>query len=1012
MSLIKSRRAVNCLAIAVAFVMTLCVFASVGTTKAYAATSYSLWVGGTRVTSDNANSNSKWSYNASTRTLTLKSYTYTGKGYAGKITIPDDDEPSYYNAPIYWSGTQELTINVTGTNKVTATYITDSDSEPIGIFARGSVKFTGSGTLTATGGNRTGWESIGVYSLDGDVTLKSGTLNAIGAADCSSFGIYAERRVFVNGGTLNATGGTLYTPEAEDISTGIYSEYLVISGGTVNATGGTAAGAASAGFCSSLRMNGGTLSAKGGSAGVISAGAYFDGSESQMIVGGTATFTGGSCSRGSYGMYNLLESDIDGVDTEPSSHLAHYTANVTAKGNTAASNQMFDYDYDDENLLDYCDDDEGGFVVHDDDDDGDEEETVEKVGNYYIYSKRYAPIIKAGNSVDGSGTTRYVAPDPELDIYTNRKYVNITPAKLPTSVQLSTHNYHQVSSGATMQPTVTYTPSDADIKAVNWSSTNTSVATVNANGLISVVATETGIADIYARVGNCYDACRVSYFKPSDPTPPPVVTPKVSISYDGSEPVIRTKEGTLQLHASVTPSSYASELEWDDSYLNSEIATFNKTTGVLTGHSNGTARIYAKLSGHPGIVAYIDVAVSIPVEEVCDHPYVYDFLNLPATFEQDGYMQKWCSQCGEMWGGEVIPRVSTVELTQTEFDYDGQPKEPDVIIKDRLGKTLERSTDYDLEYYDNVAPGIGRVRVSLNGIYIDTCDLYFGITCEHDFETILTPANKEHEGSLIYRCRICGMEPAINLTPRIGVLELAQDTYEYTGEPIEPEVIVQDAYGVTLTEGQDYDVTYKNNVKIGQATASVKLKDLYEGTYPLNFEIVGPEFKDGMIRLDKKSVRYSKNLVRPEVVIDDAYNIDDFKVKYVNPTNKNVGLHSVIVTSDVYGVNKKLTYVIRPIGTKQMTPVRGRKTITVKWNKQSAKMAKYRITGYQIQYGLKKDMSNARKIKVKGYKTTAKKLSNLRPGKKYYVRVRTYRTVNGKDYYSLWGAKKAITTKK
>ena len=67
--------------------------------------------------------------------------------------------------------------------------------------------------------------------------------------------------------------------------------------------------------------------------------------------------------------------------------------------------------------------------------------------------------------MDGTGTTRYVAPDPELDIYTNRKYVNITPAKLPTSVQLSTHNYHQVSSGATMQPTVTYTPSDADIKA-------------------------------------------------------------------------------------------------------------------------------------------------------------------------------------------------------------------------------------------------------------------------------------------------------------------------------------------------------------------------------------------------------------------------------------------------------------------------------------------------------------------------------------------------------------------
>ena len=167
-----------------------------------------------------------------------------------------------------------------------------------------------------------------------------------------------------------------------------------------------------------------------------------------------------------------------------------------------------------------------------------------------------------------------------------------------------------------------------------------------------------------------------------------------------------------------------------------------------------------------------------------------------------------------------------------------------------------------------------------------------------------------------------------------------------------------------------------------------------------------------MLRLDKKSIRYSKNPVLPEVVVDGGYDLADFKVEYVNPANKNVGLHSVIVTSDKYGVNKRLTYVIRPIGTKLRTPVAGRKAITVKWNKQATKMAKYRITGYQIQYGLRKDFKNARKVKVKGYKATSKKLSKLKGGKKYYVRVRTYRTIKGKTYYSIWSAKKAVTTKK
>ena len=1002
--MIRSRRATNCLVIAVVFVMALCVFAAIGTTKSYAATSYNLWVGGTRVTSDNVNSNSTWSYNASTKTLTLKNYTYTGKGHSGKFYSPEDEENVCFNAPIYWADTQPLTINVIGTNKVTATYLADDEDDyvPVGVFTKGKVILKGTGTLTATGGSRTERISTGLYSFYGDVTLNSGTLNAVGGTDCDSYGIYAGKRVFVNGGTLNATGGTLYLTDVESISTGIYSEYLVVKGGTVNATGGNAGSGLSAGFCSSLRMNGGTLTAKGGNAGVVSAGAYLEGPDFQLIVGGTATFTGGTCSRGSYGLYNLLNGE------DPDTHTVHFTANVTARGNTAASNQKFEYKYDEEMLYDYLEDDEesGAIIIEGDD----SKEEPEKVGSYYIYSKRYAPIIKAGNSVDGTGTTRYVAPSPELDIYTNKKYVNITPAKLPTSIQLSAHNYQQVSSGATMQPTVTYTPSDADIKAVNWSSTNPSVATVNSNGLITVVAAETGIADIYARVGNCSDGCRVSYIKP------PAETPKIAITYDGSEPVIRTKEGTLQLRKTVTPASYASELVWDSS-IDNEVATFDKNTGIVTGHSNGTVKISAKLSGHPAVTASIDITVNIPAEpaeEVCNHEgtYIVDYLSTPATFEQDGYKQKLCTTCGELFGGEVVPRVSTLELLQTDFEYDGQPKEPGVIIKDRLGKELERSSEYNLEYYDNVAPGIGRVRVALCGEYIDTRDLYFNITCPHEIETILSPANKDHEGSLIYKCSSCGMELAVNMIPRIGTLELAQSTYDYTGEPIKPEVIAKDTYGVTLTEGQDYDVTYQKNVKIGQATAKVEFKDFFESTYLLDFEIVGPEFKDSMVRLNKKSIKYSKSPALPKVVIDSRYNIDDFTVKYVNRANKNVGTHSVIVTSTKHGVNKKLKYTIKPIGTKLKTPVAGRKTITVKWNKQATRMAKNRITGYQIQYGLKSNFTNAKKIKVKGYKVTSKKLKNLNPGKKYYLRVRTYKTINGNTYYSAWSAKKAVRTKK
>lgn len=36
----------------------------------------------------------------------------------------------------------------------------------------------------------------------------------------------------------------------------------------------------------------------------------------------------------------------------------------------------------------------------------------------------------------------------------------------------------------------------------------------------------------------------------------------------------------------------------------------------------------------------------------------------------------------------------------------------------------------------------------------------------------------------------------------------------------------------------------------------------------------------------------------------------------------------------------------------------------------------------------------------------------LTAGKKYYVRIRTYKTVDGKKIYSGWSAIKTITTKK
>lgn len=65
--------------------------------------------------------------------------------------------------------------------------------------------------------------------------------------------------------------------------------------------------------------------------------------------------------------------------------------------------------------------------------------------------------------------------------------------------------------------------------------------------------------------------------------------------------------------------------------------------------------------------------------------------------------------------------------------------------------------------------------------------------------------------------------------------------------------------------------------------------------------------------------------------------------------------------------------------------------------------------GYQIQYSLKKNFKNSKKIKKKSKNITIKKLKKNR---RYYVRVRVYGKVNGKTYYGKWSARKSVKTRR
>ncbi len=74
--------------------------------------------------------------------------------------------------------------------------------------------------------------------------------------------------------------------------------------------------------------------------------------------------------------------------------------------------------------------------------------------------------------------------------------------------------------------------------------------------------------------------------------------------------------------------------------------------------------------------------------------------------------------------------------------------------------------------------------------------------------------------------------------------------------------------------------------------------------------------------------------------------------------------------------------------------------------------AKGHATGYEIQYATNSSFSGAKKTVITSNKTDKVTVSKLSGNKKYYVRVRTYTTVNGIKYYGAWSAVKTVTTKK
>ena len=139
---------------------------------------------------------------------------------------------------------------------------------------------------------------------------------------------------------------------------------------------------------------------------------------------------------------------------------------------------------------------------------------------------------------------------------------------------------------------------------------------------------------------------------------------------------------------------------------------------------------------------------------------------------------------------------------------------------------------------------------------------------------------------------------------------------------------------------------------------------------------------------------YTGKALTPAVTVKLGKQVLDSKTDYTFRYRKNkaIGTATVTVTGkDKYTGVVKAEFKINPKAVKKFTVKLGKKkqTLALSWKKAGG------VTGYQVQYSLKKNFKakdkSTKMIRIKKAKTVKTTIKDLKLKKTYYVRIRAYK---------------------
>ena len=595
-------------------------------------------------------------------------------------------------------------------------------------------------------------------------------------------------------------------------------------------------------------------------------------------------------------------------------------------------------------------------------------------GRYVLYAYKNGTTTITATATDGSGVTA------SCEVTVNINY----PVQ---GISLNHDAKTFTKAGETLQLTATIYPDSATNKTVTWKSSDKTVATVDESGLVTAVGN--GTADITATTedGNFKATCQVT-----------VEIPELTLSLDKSELTLTQTEEQQKLTATV------SDTEEKVTWLSSDpfVATVTRD-GTVTAIANGTATITAS-AGDKTVSCTVEVALTDTPAHThvwskswdanvfyhyrrCQNRETCNFTSLEkqAGFNSHTFVNGKCSVCGRGQDNSKV-QFGKVELIQTQFAYTG--KEIEFVDRNNVRATLADGTTQDIPLSfrtrnlckDGISvnkclePGTYTAEVTaFTGLYEGTINVTITVVAPphaHQYSNQWTSDATNHW----HECE-CGEKSDLSAHQFQWVIDREATTTATGLKHQECTICGYQTAPVTIPKKSAPTVTVKDStITVSNKSQTTKLDVKADKDAKLTY------------KSDNKSVKVDKN---GKVTIAKNF----------------VGKATITVTATSGGAKttQKVTITVNPKGTTFRAVYNGKgRKLKAYWNRNS------QVDGYQLQYGTGKNFTGCKTVTLKSNQCTGSVRTGLKKNATYYVRIRTYKRVSGKTYYSDWSKVKSF----